>query len=556
MGIFENAVDGILDYFKSLGKNDWTSAIQNAGQGIDKIVIKNNHEIITKDKPTKNSNALDLKGEKEVKALVKQASFSLRQRKDLLSTLYKMRANDVVETIIDVMVDDGLVSGNNNKIFEKISYKGETSLPEIEAQIEILKKRIKPDRMVLDFIEEALLLGEYMLPIVIEEGTRNGIMKVLDNADMENMLCVYEGTEKKYFLRKNGNSLEKLDKNNYIHFVTNPKKLRVQVKDFHNFNKDEYILPQYIKVGKSIIYPVINKIKQLQTLEMANLASDLREILKPTIIQVGMPEKTTPDKIGEIIERYEMIFSNIFASLQDVEELNFSDLLSVITTIKVVPSGGDGRGSFVKPDLNPNSTSAEKEQMIRRSIALTVGIPFYYLSVNDNPTQRLEALKLFSRYARKLNNMQDCIIDGVKEMIKLHIKYTLGITIDTDDIEISMREIVNIELLDRMEYLVALMTGLEEIIKLVSTVEESIYLDIGVNSKILLEILNKNLGEFQGYSDLFVFKDKSRLRSQQQEQGNFPSEKKENNLGKIQEKKGEYENIISNFTKPSKKSIY
>jgi hypothetical protein len=241
-----------------------------------------------------------------------------------------------------------------------------------------------------------------------------------------------------------------------------------------------------------------------------------------------MPEKTTPDKIGAIIEQYEKIFSNIFSGLKDSEELTFSDLLSVITQIKVLPAPSDGRGGFVKPDLVSTNQTSEKENNVRKSIAQTVGMPYFYLTLDDANVSRIESLKIFARYARKLNSIQDCIITGLKELLCIHVYYAEGLKISPDDIKISMREIVNMEILDRMEYLVALMTGLQEIIKLCDGIEQSNSIDIGIDSDVLHGILNKNLEGFQGADNLFIKKDKSVQRQRAVEQSALFTEVKEN----------------------------
>ena len=552
-------LEDVFDYFKSLGKTDMQQVVKSlsaTGLSIDKrkqvgnktrLYLNNNTPV-----PTDLQKDLGANSSEEVRSLIKQTNFTLKERDVLITELNKLRAYDVVETILDVMVDDGLISANNNSIFSKVTYKNETLKDQINMEMANCIKKIKLDKVVLDFIDEALLIGEYILPIEFED--KVGVTKVLDNAEIKKMVCVYEGQVKKYFLRKEkDNSVKKLDKDTHIHFLVNPKKLRVEVKEFGG----EHLSNLHIKVGRSVIFPVINKIKQLKTLELANLAGDLRDILRPTIVQVGMPNNTLPEHVGEILEKYENIFRNIFSSLKNSNELTFEDLLSVITEVKAIPSFGNEKGAISSPDIVAKSDNKDKEDNIRKSIGLTVGIPLYYLTIGETVMGRLESLKLFSRYSRKLNSMQSCLIDGVKEILCIDLNCK-GYKIDPEDIDITMREIVNVELLDSMEYLVALVTAIKELMGILFEISGNDQLDIVIDSEQLLKFLNSFFSEFPGADKLLKFKIKNPDNNQQTDQpkdtskidyenpdvkNNFNNEKKNGDSGYVFEA---YKQFIKN----------
>ncbi len=514
MGLYNSIKDASLslkNYFTSLGTVDIVPLGFSGNK--TKVIVKNrDNQVID---ISQSPKSFDLKNQNEVNALLRQLKFEVTKKKELYFTLEKMRGYDVVETILDSFIDDGLVNGNNNGIIDSISYIPDTEKELINNSFNDFVKRIKPDKLIYSFISDALLHGEYIQPTEYRDGI--GLYKAPDNADADKIVCVYEGNEKKYFLKKTKDGSEKLDKDSHVHFIVNPKKIKISITDFKS-KEDDYTLPKHILVGRSVIYPVINKIKELQTLEMASLANDLRDILKPTIVQVGMPDKTTPDNLGNIIEKYENLFSNIYADMGETGNLDFKDLLSIVTKIKVLPAPSDGRGGIIKPELVSNSTTSDKQNEHRKIIAQTVGMPTFYLAFDTQTESRIETIKRFTRYGRKLNALQGCIIEGLKEMLVLHVKYRDGIIINPDDIQIIMREIVNMEVLDRMEYLVALMTGLQEIVKLCDSIESSNNIDIGINPDVLHEILNKNLQGFQGTEKLFIRKDKTSQRSKSLEQ--------------------------------------
>lgn len=522
---------GIFDFFRSYGRHeiDISPSIPQ-----DVTVVTNPFDMTNAkgvplsqvQKNTLDSFAKDLRnlGKSNLRGLLKEFYFQLKDKTEMHKTLYGLRNNDVVQTIVDVMIDDGLMSSNDNKIFD-IKYKGETENEEIQAEIDKFVNKFKLDQTIIDFIDEAIILGEYILPIEHEKG--QGVTKILDNPYMVEMVGVYSGQDKKGFLRKKGKEVIEIEPDNGIHFILSYKKIRVEISNFAKSEK--YYLEDHIKVGKSIILPIVNKLKQLEILEMANLALDLKRILAPVVVMVGMPENTQVKDIGSIVEEYEKILGNMFKNLGSVDEISFNDILSVAGEFKVLPSIGNTKGSISTLNMGEEKDSnSEKSESLRKSIALLLGIPFYYLSLmGENALSRLESLKLFSRYSRKLNVMQDCIITGVKELLYIHLK-DLGWVVNTDDIFIGMRQITNVELLDSMEYLVALISALQELITVLSSVSELTNHKIKIDPKKLLEFLNKLLSEFPQCDKLLYSDDDEEIE---------PEKKSDNQAPKITIKK-------------------
>lgn len=512
---------GIFDFFYSLGKHQTQEVVSNltTTNPPTQVLKTKGIELTKSDLSDLNKQEKELqatlqkqmrsRGQKKVKALLTEFYFQIRDKRETHKTLYDLRNNDVVKTIVEVLIDDGLTSSNDSKIFT-IKYQDETLQDEIQTIIDDFVEKFKLDQTILDFIDEAIVLGEYILPIEHEKGI--GITKIKDNPHMVNQVAVYDGQDKKGFLwYKSAKETEVLPKDYGIHFLLSYKKIRVAVKDFQNFTDQStnIFLEDHIKIGQSLILPIINKLKQLEILEMANLALDLKRILAPVIAMVGMPENTQTDDIGAIVEEYEKVLGNMFKDLANVEgEIRLNDILSIAGDIKVLPSIGNNKGSITTLDLqNDNNSSSEKSESIRKSIALLLGIPFYYLSLmGENGMSRLESLKLFSRYSKKLNAMQHCIIEGVKELLCIHLE-DLGKKIDPKDLDIKMRQITNVELLDSMEYLVTIVTALQDLLNVLQSVRELSNGKIEINYEKLLNVLNKLFKEFPECEELLSLKE-------------------------------------------------
>ena len=68
------------------------------------------------------------------------------------------------------------------------------------------------------------------------------------------------------------------------------KHLRINI-DLYETNKKEILknIPHFIRIGKSMIYPVLDKIKQLQLLEELVPATKLADLSSGTMVGVSIP---------------------------------------------------------------------------------------------------------------------------------------------------------------------------------------------------------------------------------------------------------------------------
>ena len=437
------------------------------------------------------------KNQAELHNLVQKFFNYLNSRKDLLKTLDGLRNNDVVQTIIDVMIDDGFYATSNPQIFT-VEYKGKVNKDMFQSVIDDFIKKHNLNDIIIDILEDLLLFGEYLLRLEMKD--KEGIVKIIDDVNIENIFGIYNGTNREFFLKRTEKGVTKLPPESYAHFVLSPRKLRVQFEGLGDY------IPSHIRVGRPAILNAINKLKQLQLLEMGNLALDLKQILAPILVMIGLPAVTQPSEAGAIIEEYEKHLSDMFENVDIEKNMDFSQMLAMASKIKVLPNYSDGKGSIETLQVTTDKTAdREREESVRRSIASATGVPFYYLSIlGETGSTKLESLKVYSRYSRKLNGIQYSVAKGIKEIFNFHFK-ALGHNIDPEDISVKMRTIVNVDMLDNMEYLVTIATAIGDFFDNITRITESEEVNVKLNTEKFIQMLQALLDQIPNAEGLIEY---------------------------------------------------
>ena len=329
---------------------------------------------------------------------------------------------------------------------------------EIDEELKILQRRLNIDQIFEDITLDLLSYGDYTLSMDLDP--EEGVVAIGDDVAQENVVALYRhGLPEKFLVRETNRILIK-PASSHLHFALGRSKLRIDLgqefgvkdKDLENLKKK---LPNYIRVGRPLLYGVQSKLKELQLLESLVPASKLHQLSTGSIVGVSVPAQTDPKEAFAISRRYEQLLNNKTAL--DKRSGDLADVGTILATAgrtKCVPVLGD-KGNLQTVDVKENRTADDMLSNIRdnrATICATIGVPPELLYGSDSAESKGEFLKRHARYLRKIKSIQAALASGAKQLAMAHL-LTKGIEALPQDIHVVFRnEVVNIDELDKLEF--------------------------------------------------------------------------------------------------------
>lgn len=451
----------------------------------------------------------------------------LNTRVGLIKTYESLRNLDVVQTILDVVQDDGFNSSQEPEVFT-VFYEPEHAEDELElgngdemeagidsisdnddeTEDELVEKineeisSFVENIGLVDFVknnmEDILLYGEYPFRIECEEG--RGIVNMIDDVDPAAVIAFYEGANPKFFIERVGNKAVVRSTEEMGHFCLDSRKIRIKITDLKT--KVPEVVPEYVRVGRSIIYQAISKLKRLQVFEMAAIADSLKKIMTPILVGVGVPAAATPQDTQEIVKKYEVeLAAPSTPNATDPGSFTFYDIFELVGRVKVLPNFSDGKGVVGAVDITTGQRQADVdaiEDRLRLAIAKASGIPEYYIALSEGSGgSKLETLKVFSRYSRRLTTIQTSISDGIRRLVSTHLSLK-GLAVRAKNIKVRFKSLVNMDLLDSVEYTAASVDIMNDLFNALEAIVSSDNSKLRLNPAKLLNLLNTFLSPMAG----------------------------------------------------------
>lgn len=426
--------------------------------------------------------------------LIEVLSGVVGTRQELFAVYDSIRLIDTVQTILNVIINDTFYSNDGEDIFTVKYDEGREKESDTQRKvndiIEDFLSEFDIQTLIQCILEDFLLYGEYPIRVVISKNNK-GIIDIREDLDPRTTVGIYKLNEPAFFL-------ERTDKSHTSYVVRSPKEIvhfslsptKIRVKSFDYFMRQKNI-PEYIRIGKSIIYPALQKIKQLQTIEIASTVSDLKRAIAPILVSVSVPPTSQPEDVTEIIKKYEQHLQEVYRGMPDLENPSIGDLLSTVTNFRVVPNFTDGKGALQTLDLLSGQMDIDNRiDRMRASIAMSIGMPPYYLVQNTEGTgSKTEMLKIHSRYSRNLCSIHNSIAQGVKKLVYLHV-INSGVYIDDALIYVKFKNVINVEHLDKMEYAVASAQTINDVWNTLSSILSSDEVGAKLNSEAFVGMVN------------------------------------------------------------------
>jgi hypothetical protein len=389
-----------------------------------------------------------------------------QSRMGIVKEVERMAQFYLVDAIVSQFIEDALTPEiATNEILEvRYETEGEddTTGDAIQKEIDDLDKKLDLDQLCLDIAPDLVRNGEYTLKNDFGD-KRDGIKHIRDTVDQGSIVAITQDGKIKGYLEMNdrANKLIVHPPKYFTKFVLAGDRVRVNLKKHvsEEFLKSEEakklmaMLPRYVRVGKSIVFPILPKIKELELLEKLVPATKLAKLSGGSIVGMQVPESFDIGDALKATKRVEGLVNNKIAIDDNIGEVTVQAIMSSAGRVKVIPVFGD-KGNLSKLDYKSDEPDdlLSSVQETRQVICDSIGIPYELLFRSDDGNKS-ETIKRYAKYLRRLKNIQRAITKGVEQLIMNHL-VNKGIDFEPDKIKVEFRnKLVEIDNLDKLEHM-------------------------------------------------------------------------------------------------------
>lgn len=471
---------------------------------------------------------LDPESKNTLNQFLKAFENSITDKKSMLEQSRLIFDTDIVQSIIEAIYDDGFNTFSNDNDF-KIEFEpdektknrlGDEFISEVQLKIDSCIEKFDLKQLVQDIIPDLVRDGEYLIGKVFSEG--KGLTNLIDDIDAIDTIPFYNNTKLSFVLRQvdnnsiGGKHIELINPENITYFsLKSFTKNRIKLDTtFINNNVKKKIykktglpIPKFTRICRPLYYSAIKTINSLKLIEDVHIVQEVSNILRPEVVQIGVPANTTGSDAKSIVRDYERHLNDITKNIniEASRKVDIPTLLNMSLQRKVLPLFADGKGTISLADTSnlPGRSQETREsiQFIRSLIAISVGIVPFYINLNDTPIEKGQLIKLYSRWTKKLTNFQSCIAEGVIDIIYTDLKYS-GINIEKYNLKAKFKQITNGDILEDTDLIVATITALKELHAALDEIAQSDNNALKINSEKYKEVWNLYTNAFMNISDL------------------------------------------------------
>jgi hypothetical protein len=247
----------------------------------------------------------------------------------------------------------------------------------------------------------------------------------------------------------------------------------------------------------------MKSLQRLQIMENVSTVLDLSEVLKPEIVTVSVPANSSPTEAQTVASDYERHLNDL-AGFNEADSLDFATLAATANRRKVIPQWLDQKGVVSSAGITENGKSESAWHSIdklRNLIALSIGIPPFYINISETPADKAQIIKLYSRYTRKLTSLQKTLAEGTKDLILLHLSKK-GINVKRDNISVKFKAITSGDALDDTDMMVATVTGINDLYKGIEEITNSDNNNLVLDDEQFKQLFNNLTSRYLNISNL------------------------------------------------------
>lgn len=467
--------------FSFLNKSSSRNVIANRGPNVD-LESKVYEELKTK------SELYRLLMDHENAGFLGRLFYQVVQTKrDLIDLVDAYKDTFFHVMIVERLVDDVLgVDPSSSNVVD--IYSDNAQVNEI---LQDLQERIDIDNFISAIAGDIIAYGDYVVRV---HHDNNKVVELLDTVDQKDVVVVYRAN-KPVFLLKHDAAKGEFKTEEYvkfIHFCVPGRKIKIKVDDAWKNVYNISSIGDYFRVGKPLFWGCWDLLNSLFVLLVFYPVFAVQKLNASTILGVRIPGEVPPAKAYEIARKYQELL-NVQVAVDRLGRVSVADVIDTIGKYKVVPVYDDEKGLIQLNDPRLDESYAlDIVEELKRVICATVGVPYQLLFGSVEGQGRLEVLRSFNRYVKKVSRIQSAIREGLIQlaMIECSLK---GLYVTPEMIDVRFRNnIVSVEHLDKLEFLAGMVETVSNSVETVLNIANK--LDSGVDLDKLKEFVNDYFG--------------------------------------------------------------
>lgn len=408
---------------------------------------------------------------KERHILTSTFNLTAREKWDVYNKVKATRDTYLYAGIVSLLVEDSLAPSivtNDIVAITSTNKKFQDDLDEFQKEFDL-------DEIVKTIVGDLLSFGEYFLSTEVDgikaDGSPGkGITAILDNVEQGKIVALYDGVMPSRYIVMNEKGKQIGTKKPYeiAHFIVGDRKLRIKVEEKQQ--------SEYVRIGRPLFWGTFELLQNLMLMTALIPASYVQKINNSSIIGVQVAEGTSPDDAFSIADQFQSLLNKTVTFDHTSGEISISDVLNMAGKFKVIPQYGD-KGSMSKVDPRFDEiTDLSVLDDLRQSIMSAIGVPYNFLFGGSD--SKGDTLKTFSRYVRKLHNIQAAVGYGLKQLAMTHL-LNRGHKPSEKEIDIKFTNaLVHVEDLDKIEFIDTLVSTLGNVSETVNKISQELDAEI------------------------------------------------------------------------------
>jgi hypothetical protein len=402
-----------------------------------------------------------------------------KTKSGIISDIDTIRDFYFSQLIVDRILDDALnVTGNESNLFK---VKINNSRGEIDeaatALIDDFIDEFNIQKLIIDVAADLLYYGEYFLRLDVnsfgsENENKKGVFNIHDDVDITKNIPVFRDSDVSYILSMGKKKIETIQPTNLVYFSMPSSRIKIKMDGL----SDKII---YLRMGKSILYPVYGLLKELKFLEAIIPLGFINDSLATKLVSVNVPSTTKPADAQKIAQTFEKMINKsltIKNSSQSDEEI-IKTISSKVGEVKVIPNFGD-KGDLNAEDFNSENNyddMSDKIYDLRKMILSTIGLPS---SIIDEEGIKSDVIKDHIRYTKKLKSIQFALKEGLQRLLIVHLTNNGFDNYMKEDIQVTFLNVLNTDDLEKLEYIDLTVSMLDNFKSFVDDFDDNEHIDV------------------------------------------------------------------------------